>query len=68
MFGISDTVVNSRYLTPVFVRLYVELMDLAIKLLFSCRKKVAGATVDRFEALRVLFLSTGTSQQVNYGR
>lgn len=34
MFGISDTVVNSMYLTPVFVRLYMKLVDLTVKLLF----------------------------------
>lgn len=32
MVRISDTVVNSRYLTPVFVRLYMKLMVLATKL------------------------------------
>lgn len=66
MVRISDTVVNSRYLTPVFVRLYMKLVDYAIKLLFSYRKKVAGATVGRFQAISVLFLNTGISKQVNY--
>lgn len=66
MVIISDTVVNSGYLTPVYVRLYIKLVDLAIKLLSSYRKKVAGATVNRFQAISVLFLNTGTSKQVNY--
>lgn len=66
MVIISDTVVKSGYLTPVYVRLYIKLVDLAIKLLFSYRKKVADATVNRFQAISVLFLNTGTSKQVNY--
>lgn len=44
----------------------MKLVDLAIKLLFTYIRKVAGATVDRFQETSVQLLNTGTSEQVNY--
>lgn len=44
----------------------MKLEDLAIKLLFTYRRKVAGATMDRFQETSVRLLNTGTSKQVNY--